>query len=103
MENGVNRFIEISAISKEEQRVKTIARYEKKILRSINWLEKRSEEFISSEISMDQIAVACALDYTNFRFTKDWCHNGKLSKWLEAYNEKEFMKSSKPGVSYNYE
>ena len=39
MENAVNRYIEMSAIPELEQRHKSIERYEKKILRSIDWRE----------------------------------------------------------------
>ena len=104
MENAVSRFIEISAIPENEQRPKAISRYEKKILRSIEWIEKKFDNFISNELTMDQISVACALDYTSFRFTKDWTlSNPKLSKWLEKITENEFMKSTLPGVSFKYE
>ena len=41
MENAVSRFIEMSAIPENEQRPKAISRYEKKILRSIEWIEKK--------------------------------------------------------------
>ena len=81
MENAVNRFIEMSAIPENEQRPKAISRYEKKILRSIEWIEKKFDEFMSDELTMDQISVACALDYTSFRFTKDWSNeNTKLKE-----------------------
>ena len=104
MENAVSRFIEMSAIPENEQRPKAISRYEKKILRSIEWIEKKFDNFISDELTMDQISVACALDYTSFRFTKDWTlSNPKLSKWLEKITENEFMKSTLPGVSFKYE
>jgi glutathione S-transferase len=104
MENAVSRFIEMSAIPENEQRPKAISRYEKKILRSIEWIEKKFDNFISDELTMDQISVACALDYTSFRFTKDWSlSNPKLSKWLEKITENEFMKSTLPGVSFKYE
>ena len=104
MENAVSRFIEISAIPENEQRPKAISRYEKKILRSIEWIEKKFDNFISDELTMDQISVACALDYTSFRFTKDWSlSNPKLSKWLEKITENEFMKSTLPGESFKYE
>ena len=104
MENAVNRYIEMSAISEEEQRKKAIERYEKKILRSINWIENKFEEIFSNEITMDQIAVACALDYTSFRYTADWgIENPKLRDWLENISENDFMKSTKPGVSFKYE
>ena len=104
MENAVNRYIEMSAIPEEEQRKKAIERYEKKILRSINWIENKFEEIFSNEITMDQIAVACALDYTSFRYTADWgIENPKLRDWLENISENDFMKSTKPGVSFKYE
>jgi glutathione S-transferase len=104
MENAVSRFIEISAIPENEQRPKAISRYEKKILRSIEWIEKKFDNFISDKLTMDQISVACALDYTSFRFTKDWSlSNPKLNKWLEKITENEFMQSTLPGESFKYE
>ena len=45
MENAVQRFIETSAIPIEEQRSKAIERFEKKILRSIEWIENKHDEF----------------------------------------------------------
>ena len=104
MENAVNRYIEMSAIPEGEQREKAIDRYEKKILRSINWIENKYEEFYSEDLTMDQIAIACALDYTSFRFTSDWGHkNHKLRDWLKNISKNEFMQKTKPGVSFKYE
>ena len=104
MENAVNRFIEMSAIPENEQRPIAISRYEKKILRSIEWIENKFEEFTSDELTMDQISVACALDYTTFRYTKDWSINcPNLNQWLERITELDFMKSTLPGESFKYE
>lgn len=104
MENGVNRYIEISAIHENDQRKKAIERYEKKILRSIDWIENKFDELYSDEITMDQIAVACALDYTSFRFTENWAdENPKLKNWLEKISKKDYMISTKPGESFQYE
>ena len=104
MENAVQRFIEMSVISAEEQRVKAIERFEKKILRSIDWIEKKYNEFVVEEITMDQIAVACALDYTSFRFTNKWkLKNTKLKNWLEQITKKNYMKITLPGESFKYE
>ena len=92
MENGVSRFIEMSAIPKEEQREKSIERFEKKILRSIAWIEKKFDDLNQAEMTMDQIAVACALDYTNLRFTSDWgINNTKLKNWLEQITKNKFV------------
>tara|TARA_B100000787_G_scaffold169163_1_gene159587 strand:+ start:855 stop:1469 length:615 start_codon:yes stop_codon:yes gene_type:complete len=104
MENAVQRFIEMSAIPKEEQRLVSIERFEKKILRSITWIENRFNEFTKKEISMDQIAVACALDYTSFRFSNEWEQkNIKLAEWLRLITEYEYMKNTLPGESFKYE
>ena len=104
MENAVNRYIEMSAISEDEQRKKAIDRYEKKILRSIDWIENKFDELYSDKITMDQIAVACALDYTSFRFTKDWGNgNPKLKAWLKNISKNDFMIDTKPGESFKYE
>ena len=104
MENGVNRFIEISAIEKKDQREKTVLRYEKKIARSIEWIEKNFQKINLEFLSMDLISIACALDYTNFRYSDDWKNNNpNLKNWFDQISEKEFMKASSPGVSFKYE
>ena len=104
MENAVNRYIEMSAIPELEQRHKSIERYEKKILRSIDWIEGKYDEFVTDKLTIDQISVACALDYTSFRFTDAWGENNiKLKKWLENITKNDFMKSTLPGESFKYE
>ena len=104
MENAVNRFIEMSAIPENEQRPRPSQDMKKKILRSIEWIENKFEEFASDELTMDQISVACALDYTIFRYTKDWSINcPNLNQWLDRITELDIMKSTLPGVSFKYE
>ena len=78
--------------------------YEKKILRSIDWIERKYDEFVTDKLTIDQISVACALDYTSFRFTDAWGDNNiKLKKWLENITKNDFMKSTLPGESFKYE
>ena len=104
MENGVNRYIEISAIEKKDQREKAILRFEKKIIRSINWIGENFHNINLNTLSMDLISIACALDYTNFRFSNDWKNqNSNLYDWYEKVCEEKFMKESNPGVSFKYE
>ena len=104
MENAVNRYIETSAIPEDEQRSKSIERYEKKILRSIQWIENKFDEFVSDHLTMDQISGACALDYTSLRLNSNWGENNpKLKTWLERLTENNFMKSTLPGESFKYE
>ena len=53
---------------------------------------------------MDQIAVACALDYTSLRLSSEWeKQSPKLTEWLELITENEHMKNTLPGESFKYE
>ena len=46
---------------------------------------------------MDQISVACALEYTKFRFTDKWTNNcNNLSIWLNKFNKHKFMELTIP-------
>jgi hypothetical protein len=46
---------------------------------------------------MDQIGIACALDYTIFRFSNKWkSENEKTNEWFEKFIKKDFMKTTKP-------
>ena len=46
---------------------------------------------------MDQIAIACALDYTSFRLTNDWKKNApNLCKWFNIFLQNDFMLSTLP-------
>ena len=102
MEYGLQRFVEIST-QKKNHRHEFVNRCEIKINRSINWLENNID-FNRSEITLDPIAIACALEYTNFRYNDDWKNNNRfLAAWLNKFNENEFMKNTHPGISFKYE
>ena len=48
---------------------------------------------------MDQIAIACALDYTSFRFTNDWKNDhSNLNKWFNIFLKNDFMESTLPKI-----
>ena len=71
--------------------------YGKRSMDSINWLEKNWNNFENNKISMDQISVACALEYTKFRFTDKWTNNcNNLSIWLKKFNKHKFMELTIP-------
>ena len=68
-----------------------------RILRTIKWLEDNWNNYASNYLTMDQIAIACALDYTMFRFNDEWrTDSSKLNKWFSNFVEKDFMKSTLP-------
>ena len=74
-----------------------IKKQEIRIARTIKWLENNWNNYDESYLTMDQIAVACALDYTMFRFNDKWrANHPKLNKWFSVFEKKEFMKSTIP-------
>ena len=74
-----------------------IKKQEIRIVRTIKWLENNWNNYDESYLTMDQIAVACALDYTMFRFNDKWrVDHPKLNKWFSIFEKKDFMKSTVP-------
>ena len=83
--------------STDEQSKTFIQKQEIRALRTINWLEKNWTNYKNNQLSMDQIAVACALEYTKFRYTDLWSNDcKKLNEWLEKFNENSFMRMTIP-------
>ena len=74
-----------------------IKKQEIRIARTIKWLENNWNNYDESYLTMDQIAVACALDYTMFRFNDNWRSiHPNLNKWFSIFEKKDFMKSTIP-------
>ena len=98
MEAVLERFMEISQPDKEQSK-KFINKLETRALRTINWLENNWNNYNKEYLTMDQIAIACALDYTSFRFTNQWkndCSN--LDKWFNSFLKNDFMESTLPKI-----
>ena len=98
METVLNRFIE--TLRKDNEKSKDyIKKLEIRIIRIIEWFEKNINFFHNKKLTMDKIAIACALEYTMFRFTNNWQkNNNNLSLWLENFKENNFMKLTKPKI-----
>ena len=74
-----------------------INKQETRITRTIKWLENNWNNYDNKYLTMDQIAIACALDYTIFRFNDKWEKNStNLSKWFNNFINKDFMKLTLP-------
>ena len=74
-----------------------INKQEVRITRTIKWLENNWNNYDDAYLTMDQIAFACALYYTMFRFNDKWkTDNTKINKWFSNFVEKDFMKSTLP-------
>ena len=96
MESVLERRME-SIRSDNEKSKNFINKQEIRIIRTIKWLENNWNNYNDDYLTMDQIAIACALDYTMFRFNDKWkTDSPKLNKWLSNFVEKDFMKSTFP-------
>ena len=99
MESILERFMEISRPDGEKS-LNFINKLETRAFRSINWLENNLKNFNDNIFTMDKIAIACALEYTVFRFTDKWKKNNKnLSIWLENFQKNDFMKLTIPDLT----
>ena len=96
MESVLERRMEMIRPDSEKSN-NFINKQEVRITRTISWLENNWNNYNDSYLTMDQIAIACALDYTMYRFNDKWrTHNTKLNKWFSNFLEKDFMKSTLP-------
>ena len=96
MEAVLERKTELIRPSNEQSK-NFIKKQEVRIFRTINWLEKNWNNFENNKIAMDQIAIACALEYTKFRFTDIWINDCKnINAWLEKFNKHKFMQLTIP-------
>ena len=96
MESVLERRME--TIRSENEKSKSfINKQEIRIERTIKWIENNWNNYNNDYLTMDQIAIACALDYTIFRFNNRWkSENRKLNEWFEKFIKNDFMKTTKP-------
>ena len=98
MESVLERRME-SIRSDNEKSKSFIKKQEIRIIRTINWLENNWNNYSEEDLTMDQIAIACALDYTSYRFTHDWKNDhSKLNQWFHIFLQNKFMKSTSPKI-----
>tara|TARA_Y100000768_G_scaffold359956_1_gene316850 strand:- start:44 stop:643 length:600 start_codon:yes stop_codon:yes gene_type:complete len=96
MEAVLERKTELIRPSNEQSK-NFVKKQEVRVFRTIDWLEKNWNNFENNKISIDQISIACALEYTKFRFTDTWVNNCKnLNTWLEEFNKNSFMQLTIP-------
>ena len=96
MEAVLERKTELIRPSNEQSK-NFVKKQEVRVFRTIDWLEKNWNNFENNKISIDQISIACALEYTKFRFTDTWSNNCKnLNTWLEEFNKNRFMQLTIP-------
>ena len=95
MESVLERRMELIRPSNEQSKG-FINKQEIRTFRTINWLEKNWDNY-QKKVSMDQVAIAVALEYTKFRFTDSWSKDcQKLNGWLSDFSSNDFMKLTIP-------
>jgi glutathione S-transferase len=96
MEAGLQRRMEILRPDGERS-PSVVEKLEARIGRAIDHLERAAEELAAPAPRMDQIVWACALEYTDFRFTTAWRATApRLAEWLEGFARRESMVESRP-------
>ena len=99
MEAVLERYMEVSRFDQVKSK-KTIDKLESRALRTIKWLENNWNNYNEQNLTMDQIAIACALEYTSFRLTNKWKkNNSNLDKWLNMFLKNDFMESTLPKIT----
>lgn len=80
-----------------EQSPGFVTKLDQRIGRAIARLEEAAAELSSGPLRIDQITAACALEYTDFRFGRDWRGNAPgLSAWLDRFAERPSMQATRP-------
>lgn len=73
-------------------------RQKKAIDRSLDELERKSDQLEGKPTTMAHVACGCALGYLDFRFPGDDWRDGrpKLSEWYEEFSKRESMRATVP-------
>ena len=96
MEAGLQRRMEILR-SDGERSAEVIATREARIDRAIAHLEQAAPILPRDLPRIDAIAIAVALEYTDFRYTRDWReHCPRLADWLAHYGERPSLAQTRP-------
>lgn len=74
-----------------------IEKLKQRIDRCVEKLDVFSDKNTAGEIDLEQIVLACALEYLDFRYSRAWRDNcTKLDAWMALFSEREDMQQSRP-------
>jgi glutathione S-transferase len=80
-----------------EQSPSFVKKLEDRVWRVLPRLDAIIDQLTGEPLRADQIAIACALEYTDFRYTPDWRSRcPALAKWLEPLSQRPSMAGSRP-------
>ena len=96
MEAGLQRRME-SLRPEGEKSATVIAKLGERIERALDYLEPAGALLPREQARIDSIAVAVALEYTDFRYTRGWRERCPgLGAWLAVYGERPSMAETRP-------
>jgi glutathione S-transferase len=96
MEAGLQRRMEMIRPA-EEQSPSAIAKLERRIDRATDGLERQAPDIAAGDLRIDQIVTACALEYADLRYTRDWRRRcPALAAWLADFAERPAMVVTRP-------
>lgn len=96
MEAGLQRRMEILR-SDTERNMAVIAKLEQRIDRAIAHLETTAPVLPHDQPRIDALATAVALEYTDFRYTRDWRDSSpRLAAWLAQFGERPSLARTRP-------
>lgn len=74
-----------------------IEKLKQRIDRCVEKLEVFSDIVTEGDIDLEQIVLACALEYLDFRYSRAWRDNcTKLDAWMALFSERDDMQQSRP-------
>ena len=80
-----------------EQSPSTIAKLEQRIDRATDGLEGLAPVIVAGALRIDQIATACALEYADLRYSREWRRRCPgLAGWLAGFGERPAMVATRP-------
>ena len=96
MEAGLQRRMEMIRPDGEKS-PSVIAKLEQRIDRATDALEALAPSITLGALRIDQIVTACALEYADLRYTRDWRRRcPALSAWLAGFAERPAMVATRP-------
>lgn len=96
MEAGLQRRMEIVRPAGEKSAAQ-IAKLEVRIVRALERLEHEAPALRDAALRMDAVAAAVALEYTDFRFTRDWRSRcPRLDEWLSDFSARPSFVQTRP-------
>lgn len=65
--------------------------------RSVAKLEAWADLIFTGQTRLEQVVVACALEYLDFRYNRDWRTNCvKLDTWMQTFSKRSDMRQTQP-------